>query len=153
MIQVKRIYSIERLCLDCKLCEVACKTAHSKSGNIVKAYKFEKPAPVSRMQVEGNLLDSIAVQCRHCDNPKCVEACITHAMTKDPETGIVSVDEDRCIGCLTCVAACPYGCIIPSDVALKCDMCINRVGGEPGKPACVEACPNRALVIEDVEAM
>lgn len=148
---MKRVYNNRKFCMDCKLCEVACKTAHSKSGNIVKAYKFENPSPIARIRVEGNLDDSMAIQCRHCDDPDCVKACITHSMTKDPVTGIVSVDQNRCIGCLTCVAACPFGCIKPADVVLKCDLCTARSNGEDGVPACVEACPNLALVFVDSE--
>lgn len=156
--QMKRVYSIERLCLGCGLCTVACTTAHSKTGDTVKAYKYEDPRPVSRIRVEGDNLDSIAVQCRHCDDPHCVAACITGAMTKDAETGLVSVDADRCIGCLTCVVACPFGCVDPGasgtgaaagNAVAKCDLCVRRANGADGAPACVEACPNRALVFAE----
>lgn len=146
---MKRVYSIERLCLGCGLCTVGCTTAHSKTGDIVKAYKFEDPRPVSRIRVEGDELDSIAVQCRHCDDPHCVAACITGAMAKDPQTGLVTVDSNRCIGCLTCMVACPFGCVEPGGVVTKCDLCINRANGADGVPACVDACPNRALVFAE----
>ena len=148
---MKRVYSIERLCLGCHLCMVGCATAHSKTGDIVKAFKWEDEEPVSRIHVEGDNLDSIAVQCRHCDDPQCVAACITHAMSKDPETGIVTCDANRCIGCLTCVVACPFGCIEPGGVVLKCDHCTTRTSGPEGVPACVEICPNQALVYIDLD--
>ena len=61
-------------------------------------------------------------------------------MTKDKKTGIVSVNEDKCIGCMTCLSVCPVGCIKPSNVAIKCDLCRGDI------PACVANCPNRALV-------
>ncbi len=167
---MKRVYSIQSLCLGCGLCKVACTTAHSKTGDIIKAYKFEEPKPLSSIRVEGDKVSSIAVQCRHCDNPICVSACITGAMTKDLTTGVVSVNSDRCIGCLTCVVACPFGCVLPNvnvDVAdshcgadadtnavagkaiSKCDLCAMRANGKNGTPACVEACPNRALIFAD----
>ena len=57
-----------------------------KSKDIVKAYKSEKPEPVSRISVFGDKVASVAVNCRHCDDPACVKACITGAMTKDKKT-------------------------------------------------------------------
>lgn len=143
---MKRVYAIEERCLNCRLCEVACKTAHSKTKNIYKAWRWEDPEPQTRVHVDGDKFDSLAVQCRHCDEPDCVDACITGALSKDPETGVVSVDEDRCIGCMTCMATCPYG--IPrvmQGVSLKCDLCTDG-GAHEAEPACVEACPNKALV-------
>ncbi len=138
---MKRVYSNEKLCLDCKLCEVYCKAAHSKSKDVIKAYKEETPAPEARIRVEGGKLLSVAVSCRHCDEPECVTACITGAMQKDPLTGRVMNDPERCVGCMTCAAACPYGCIKVGDIALKCDLCDLT-----GEPACVKHCPNNALI-------
>jgi carbon-monoxide dehydrogenase iron sulfur subunit len=94
----------------------------------------------------------MAIQCRHCEDPICVYACITGAMSKDPATGIVRFDQSRCIGCGTCVLMCPNGAVQLDDrgrrVALKCEMCRDR-----GFPSCVEHCPNDALILEyDEEA-
>jgi len=140
-----KVFSDESLCLNCRRCEVACKTEHSQSKDTVKAYKLEVPVPWTRVHVDGSNLDSVAVQCRHCDEPLCVEGCITGAMHKEP-TGYVLCDADRCIGCMTCVAMCPYGAISVHRVALKCDACPDRE-----IPACVDACPNRALFTKEVE--
>ncbi|MDO4153874.1 MAG: 4Fe-4S dicluster domain-containing protein [Clostridia bacterium] len=142
---MKKVIAREELCLNCKLCEVYCRTAHSVSKDVVRAHLKENPVPVSRITVEGDNLDSVAVNCRHCDDPACVAACITGAMQKDPETGIVSCDESRCIGCMTCLAVCPVGCIKTGKAAVKCDLC-----QETGEPACVKNCPNRALVYVEV---
>lgn len=141
---MKRIYAIEELCLNCRLCEVHCKTAHSVSKDIIRANKYEEPAPASRVTVYGDNMRSLALNCRHCDDPKCVRACITGAMTKDAKTGIVYVDEDKCIGCMTCLAVCPYGCIKEGKTAIKCDLCRNEA-----EPACVKNCPNHALIYID----
>ena len=137
---MKKVFAREELCVNCHLCEVYCKTAHSASGDVLTANKYENPAPISRVKVYGDRVASVAVNCRHCDDPACVKACITGAMHKDKKTGIVSVDPDKCIGCMTCLAVCPSGCIQPGNIAYKCDLC----GGE--EPACVKGCPNRALV-------
>ena len=101
---MKKVFARENLCINCRLCEVYCKTAHSKSKDVVTAYKSESPEPVARISVYGSREASVAVNCRHCDDPACVRACITGAMHKDKKTGIVSVDENKCIGCMTCLA-------------------------------------------------
>jgi carbon-monoxide dehydrogenase iron sulfur subunit len=68
-------------------------------------------------------------------------------MTRDPETGTVSHDADKCVGCWSCVMMCPFGgiaiCLEEGRITSKCDLC----GGE-GVPACVAHCPNEALVYE-----
>jgi Fe-S-cluster-containing dehydrogenase component len=106
----------------------------------------------------------VMVFCNHCDNPPCVRVCPTQATWKR-EDGIVMMDWHRCIGCRYCVAACPYGSRsfnwfdprphIPDlnpdfptrtkGVVEKCTFCEDRLAnGRP--PACVEACPEKALV-------
>ena len=138
---MKKVFSREDLCVNCRLCEVYCKTAHSKSKDVLIANKYEEPAPISRFTVYGDRKASVAVNCRHCDDPACVKACITGAMHKDKKTGIVSVNEDKCIGCMTCLAVCPIGCIKAGKTAVKCDLCQGE-----DMPACVKNCPNKALV-------
>lgn len=152
---MKRVFAFESWCIDCKRCEVACKTAHSASKNPIKAFLDGKPSPIARIRVEGNAQLSIAVNCRHCDSPKCVEGCISGAMGKDPVTGVVTCDQGKCVGCRTCVSMCPFGCVsvrnvIGRDVAFKCDLCCDDER-QPGEPACVKACPNRALLYLESE--
>lgn len=152
---MKRIYAIESWCLDCKRCEIACKTRHSAMRDTVQALTKEDPAPTARVRVEGDLKISLAVNCRHCEHPKCVEGCISGAMRKDPETGLVTSDPDKCVGCRTCVSMCPFGCVqvvsvAGRDVALKCDLCTDD-GRTPGSPSCVAACPNGALIYVESE--
>ena len=146
---MKRIYAIESWCLDCKRCEIACKTRHSATRDTVRALTKEDPAPTARVRVEGDLKISLAVNCRHCEHPKCVEGCISGAMRKDPETGLVTSDPSKCVGCRTCVSMCPFGCVqvvsvAGRDIALKCDLCTDD-DRTPGSPSCVAACPHGAL--------
>lgn len=69
-------------------------------------------------------------------------------MTKDPESGIVTVDPSKCVGCWTCVLMCPNGAVRRDErsghIAMKCDLCKER-----GFPSCVEHCPNDAIELED----
>ena len=106
--------------------------------------------------------------CNHCDNPPCVRVCPTKATFKNDE-GIVMMDFHRCIGCRFCMAACPYGArsfnwvdprpyiekVNPEyptrtkGVVEKCLFCYERLA--QGKvPACVEACPEKALIFGDL---
>ena len=142
-------------CTGCKRCETACVAAHSEAGDYVLARAAAEPA-ATRIYVEAVPGErAVPLVCRHCQEALCVSACMTGCMQKDPETGVVTNmgHEQQCVGCWMCIMACPYGVIAPSaepgsgqpfQVALKCDFCPRR-----DTPACVEACPNRAIdVIE-----
>ncbi len=147
---MKRVYAKEEYCVGCRVCEVHCIVAHSDyKDDIVKAFKKQNPRPLPRITVEENRPISFALQCRHCEDAPCTKACITGAMQKDPETGVVTNEESRCVGCWTCILACPYGAISRDErgkkAASKCDLC-SDLGCTP---ACVKNCPNDALVFEE----
>ncbi len=147
----RRIYAREEYCVGCRLCEIFCIAAHSEyKGDVVKTFKKSAVKPVPGIFIEERKPLSFGLQCRHCIEPECVKACITGAMQKDPVTGIVMNDESRCIGCYTCVLACPYGVVAMDHgrkkVASKCDMCAST-GCEP---ACVLNCPNGALYVSGI---
>lgn len=137
-----RIISKPEVCIGCHLCEVWCAVSHSRSKEIIKAFLYEEPKPVPRIVVEENLPVTFAIQCRHCDEPECVAACISGALYKDVDGRVVH-DSSKCVGCYSCVMACPYGSIRidkTTNRIVKCDLC-------DGEPACVKMCPNNALVI------
>lgn len=142
---MKRIYIKEPVCIGCRLCEVYCQAEHSRVKDLVKAFKKESPKPLSRLRVEDRGVVSFSVRCQQCDEAPCVLACITGALSRDPISSLVKVDEERCIGCWTCLLVCPLGAIKP-DVEgmkiLKCDFCQGE-----DIPVCVANCPNEALVI------
>ena len=144
-----RIELREEYCIGCELCRVFCQQEHSMSGDILKAFSNEVQRPLPRIRLERSGETCLAVQCQQCSEPWCVYACLSGAMQRDPVSGIVSVDEERCFGCWTCILLCPYGVLTRDEtnkVVVKCDVCSDRE-----IPACVANCPNEALVLNRVE--
>lgn len=140
---MRRIQAKEEVCIGCHLCEIWCTVEHSRSKDIIKAFKKE-PKIQPRVQVEERRPTSFAVQCRFCEEPYCVFSCISGAMRID-ENGAITHDAEKCLGCWTCIMVCPYGAIsidAEGKIASKCDLCAGR-----SVPSCVEHCPNEALVL------
>jgi anaerobic carbon-monoxide dehydrogenase iron sulfur subunit len=148
--EMKRVLVNESVCMGCHLCEVHCQLNHSKSKDFLKAFKKEdKPLP--RLRIEAKTPVFFSLRCQHCEHPTCTTACLTGALTRNPDTGVVITDEAKCIGCWTCVVSCPFGAIRQDTVkhkSVKCDLCQGS-----DKPACVVACPNEALFFEEADAV
>lgn len=142
---MKRVFVNEKWCLGCHLCEYNCAFANSGCDDMVKALKGKDIYP--RIKVEGDDKITYAVSCRHCTGPICVRSCISGALSKS-EDGMVSIDKNKCIGCLTCVLVCPYGAISQDETGAvqKCELCLKN---SCGSPACVAGCPNNAIVYEE----
>ena len=145
---MKKIVHLPEYCMACGLCTVYCSAAHAAPGiDLVKAFK-KYGRPQAGIRVEKGAAEAWALSCKHCEAPDCVASCITGAMSKDAETGVVECDISKCVGCFTCVAACPYGMITVSGIgqekayAQKCDLC----SGISEVPLCVQNCPNEALL-------
>ncbi len=146
---MKRVYVKEEACMGCHLCEVYCQAAHSSAKDLIKAFKGVSPRPIPHLRIEENRPVFFSVQCRHCAEPPCVYACLTGALHRDPESGTVTTDTDRCIGCWTCILTCPFGAIRPDinqNLTVKCDLCPDE-----DIPVCVANCPNEALIYTEVK--
>lgn len=137
-----------RKCIGCHACTTACKAEH------------EVPLGVNRTwvkQVEkGNFphtrrLFSV-MRCNHCTDAPCVEICPVEALFVR-EDGIVDFDNKRCIGCKSCMQACPYDALYidpETHTAAKCNYCAHRI--DIGlEPACVNVCPEHAIISGDME--
>ena len=131
-------------CTGCKSCEVACKLEHGLGPG-------EYHNRVLWLGDENaGALDFLTVTCQQCERPACLRACPTQpkAIEKDPQTGIVRVNEDRCTGCGECVVACPYGAMgfdAADHHATKCDLCSARRAAGARTTACQSVCPGRAI--------
>ncbi len=147
-------------CTGCKTCALACKDYHDLGVGTAFRKVYEVTLGDTTRQADGTFASTcasypVSVACGHCADPACVRVCPTRAMGKDEATGLVAVDEGRCVGCGYCAMACPYGAPKVDrerGCSVKCDGCAERVGRDL-KPVCVEACPARALDFGSVEAM
>ena len=154
-----------RRCIGCSTCVVGCKLENYVPdgtfwNRVLTDGGAREDTPAGNYP---NLsMVQFTVNCQHCENPACVKVCPVGATYKDPETGVVRQDYDKCIGCRMCMAACPYtgvrsfnweepsysvevrygGQDVPTHqkhVVEKCTMCWHRLArGE--NPACVDIC-------------
>ena len=145
---LKQILVDVNKCLACKSCEIACAVAHSASRNIIGAC-LQETRPRQRVNVEAGEGFSFPLQCRQCEEPNCVRACISGAMYKDTQSGLVFNNSEKCVGCWMCVMVCPFGSISldkEQKKAVKCDRCVDM-----DVPACVGACPTKAIKFMDID--
>ena len=163
-------------CMGCQTCATSCKLANNLPAkiwwNTVYTDGMDTIDTAAGEYPNGLALQHWPVACQHCANPSCLEVCPTGATWKDEETGIVMVDSETCIGCESCMGACPYGvrshlkgepvyalefavgyADAPAHVAEtveKCTLCKNLV--DQGKnPTCVDACVGYARFFGDLD--
>ena len=136
------------MCIGCHACTVACKS------------EFDVPIGVNRTHVKyiekgefpNNTREFSVHRCNHCADAPCVEICPTTALHTRAD-GIVDFDSDRCIGCKSCMQACPYDALYidpETNTAAKCNYCAHRIAGGY-EPACVVVCPVEAIISGDLD--
>ena len=137
-------------CTGCRACQVACKDKNRL--NVGLLFRYVRTYETGSFPNVG--MYNYAGTCNHCENPACASACPVGAMYK-AEDGTVIHDDDMCIGCRACMNVCPYG--VPQydearSIVRKCDACASlRAKGQ--NPACVDACPGRALDFGDKDEL
>ena len=147
-------------CTGCRTCSMACRDYNDTPRAISFRTVYDVEGGNTEVLEDGTCQTNafvyhISLGCQHCAEPACIKACPTTAMHKDPETELVVVDPEKCIGCGYCAMACPYG--VPTvdreaGHSVKCTGCIDRVKAGK-KPICVEACPLRALDFGEIGAL
>jgi Fe-S-cluster-containing hydrogenase component 2 len=130
-------------CVGCQVCEYICALNKERVFNPLKS---------AIRVVRINQIVNMPVTCRLCESPSCVAACPRDALTQSEQTGVVSVDKDKCNGCGWCIEACDYGAIMlhpEKKIVFLCDLCKDK-----GEPQCVKWCPEEAIemVTSDVLA-
>ncbi len=137
-------------CIACEFCVAACVITNDIPDYGYRTAILERELPMA----VGQKREFIPILCNHCNNPPCVRACPTKATYKDKQNGIVMMDYKKCIGCKTCILACPYSARYfneESHAIDKCNFCLDsRLSRGEKLPACVEACPQEVRVFGDI---
>ncbi|MBI5557124.1 MAG: 4Fe-4S dicluster domain-containing protein [Deltaproteobacteria bacterium] len=155
-------------CVGCRTCEAACNKEQGlpepdkpfddfsvfderREGGLPRRTTEKAYTVVNRYEVEGRAHPLFRkVQCNHCNEPACLTSCFVNAYTKTPE-GAVIYNPKVCVGCRTCMIACPF--YVPAysyssainPVVKKCIMCYDTRLKFGRPPACVEACPQGVM--------
>ncbi len=165
-------------CIGCRICEIACSTAHLKGQRPLTTGNLQDPVQ-PRLTLVRTGEGSVPVQCRQCEDAPCATVCPVFAITQTD--GIISINERLCIGCKTCILACPFGAlklvpVFENGVPVRQNLPLftgpieqqnNRENHEQQKqlhiaikcdrclgldePACVANCPKQALKIVSPE--
>ena len=157
---MKRIFFVPAKCDGCKSCTLACMASlqdmSPRRGSldelrqIIYTLDLTDPNTQSRNRILSDGQGGYSpIFCRHCDVPDCAGTCMSGALQKNMESGLVEYNEDKCAACYMCVMNCRYGvpAITPDRKRIvKCDFCAHLEEG----PACVRACPKKAIEVREV---
>ena len=138
-----------RKCIGCHACTVACKEENQVPLGAFRTWvKYVEKGTFPHTRRYFSVL-----RCNHCDDAPCVTICPTVALYRRPD-GVVDFDGARCIGCKSCMQACPYDALYidpTTNTAAKCNYCAHRL--EVGlEPACVIVCPEQAIIAGDLDS-
>ena len=141
--QYSMVVELDR-CIACHGCQVACKFENNIALGTSRCHTYYM-GPTG--QFPHLSMYYMTVQCQQCENPSCTQVCPTGACYKSDEDGVIRIDRDTCIGCKSCMRACPFHANNFNKelrVMDKCTLCDSlREKGET--PACVWNCPGGAL--------
>ncbi len=134
-------------CIGCHACSTACKSENEVPVGVYRTWV----TTVETGRFPNTRRSFQVTRCNHCSNAPCVRICPTGAMHTRSD-GIVDFADDACIGCKSCLQACPYDAIYidpDNHTAAKCNFCAHRI--DIGlEPACVVVCPEHAIITGDL---
>ena len=135
-------------CIGCHACTVACKEEHQVPVGVFRTWvKYIEKGEFPHTRRHFGVM-----RCNHCDSAPCITICPTKALYRRSD-GIVDFDNNRCIGCKSCMQACPYDALYidpNTNTAAKCNFCAHRVEANL-EPACVIVCPTQAIIAGDLD--
>ncbi|MGI9597466.1 MAG: 4Fe-4S dicluster domain-containing protein, partial [Acidimicrobiales bacterium] len=135
-------------CIGCHACTVACKSEHDVPLGVNRTWvKYIETGTFPDVARKFNVM-----RCNQCDDAPCMTICPTSALYR-ADNGVVDFQDDDCIGCKSCMNACPYDALYinpETNTAHKCNMCNHRL--EVGlEPSCQIVCPTEAIIIGDLD--
>lgn len=126
-------------CTGCQACEATCSTIRTGECQPDRSR-------ISVLRFPERFFNYPLV-CQQCDKPACATVCPTVALTRVSGSGVVELNEERCIGCKMCLQACPFGAIVwVEGKPAKCDLC-------DGDPACIRLCEPHAISLGEPNAL
>jgi formate dehydrogenase iron-sulfur subunit len=154
-------------CTGCRSCQVACKQWKGlPAEKTVNTGSYQNPPDLGPNTCTLVRFREVAEKdggvqwlfwkdgCMHCNEATCMEVCPVGAISR-AESGAIVTDYQKCVGCQSCVEACPFAkprYNEKTNKSFKCDLCADRI--ENGLlPACVKACPTGALQFGDKDEM
>lgn len=164
-------------CTGCNMCSMACRVDHNLPNDVLYSRAVTDGSEHFRVPT-GTYPNALNMTfytraCQHCDKPSCLEVCPTGATYKREEDGLVLVDNEKCIGCKSCIAACPYDgarTLLPDEPTYpldfkigdyraqdhkpntveKCTFCVERLDNDE-RPLCIDLCPAVARYFGDLD--
>lgn len=133
-------------CVGCSACRIACQM----KNHLDPEESFIKYHEIETGEYPNVYNEIVPTQCMHCEDAPCAAVCPTHA-TYITDSGVVLVDEEKCIGCKYCMAACPFQVRyqLESGEVQKCTFCHHR-SSVGLLPACVSTCVGYARTFGDL---
>jgi formate dehydrogenase iron-sulfur subunit len=135
-------------CVGCHSCEAAC----AEQNGLPPGTAWRRVGEIEGGEFPHTRRLHLSMSCNHCLEPACLIGCPTDAYVK-LSNGVVAHQADECIGCQYCTWNCPYSVpVFQPDrrIVTKCDMCRPRLDAGL-EPACVGACPTKAISVEKVD--
>jgi len=136
-------------CVGCRACEIACQMWNESAETV----KWRGVSGIERGVYPEIKSVNVSLACMHCAAAPCIKACPRKALLKAEQTGIVLVNQRRCVGCMLCLWACPFGApqLGVDGKMEKCHFCEDRPLDM--KRACEEVCPTQAIISGPVDEL
>jgi len=134
----QRLVVQPQYCIGCRACEMACAFTHGDKG---------QPGKSRCLTLTVGKDEYVPMLCLQCDHAACVQVCPVSAIARNEDTNVVHVDMSKCIQCMACTVACPFGNMhvgIAKTEVVKCDLC----AGFGDNPRCAMFCPTKCLSVE-----